>query len=256
MGKLLDEAGVTTLWNKIKSNFVKKTDYATASTHGIVKIGSGISVNDGVISATGYNLPIASSSVLGGVKVGSGLNITAAGVLSADGYTLPTASSSVLGGVKVGSRLSINSGVLSANLQTDNNFTNAYKNKIDGIADYVVDEGTSTTTMSGQTFTWYYKKWNNGTMELWGVCGQMVLGASWQPWGDGGWYYYDYPSFYFPTYFLSGTVPNVQVTPNGAVVLPTTTSVTRDHVDIRIVRVNAPSTTQINMSIYAFGKWQ
>lgn len=224
MGKLLDEAGVTTLWNKIKSNFVKKTDYATASTHGIVKIGSGINVNDGVISATGYNLPIASSSVLGGVKVGS--------------------------------RLSISSGVLSANLQTDNNFTNAYKNKIDGIADYVVDEGTSTTTMSGQTFTWYYKKWNNGTMELWGVCGQMVLGASWQPWGNGGWYYYDYPSFYFPIYFLSGTVPSVQVTPNGAVVLPTTTSVTNAYATVRIVRVNAPETTQINMSIYAFGKWK
>lgn len=225
MGKLLDEAGVTTLWNKIKSNFVKKTDYATALTHGIVKIGSGISVNDGVISATGYNLPIASSSVLGGVKVGSGLNITAAGVLS-------------------------------ANPQTDNNFTNAYKNKIDGIADYVVDEGTLETTMSGQTFTWYYKKWNNGTMELWGICGEMVLGASWQTWGSGGWYYYDYPPFYFPTYFLSGTVPNVQVTANGAVVLPTTTSVTRDHATIRIVRVNAPPTTQIDMSIYAFGKWK
>lgn len=193
MGKLLDDTGLKTLWDKIKNNFVKKTDYATASTYGIVKIGS---------------------------------------------------------------RLSISSGVLSSNLQTDNNFTNAYKNKIDGVADYVVDEGTLPTVYDGQTFTWHYKKWNNGTMELWVVCGKMVPDASWQPWGSGGWYYYDYPPFYFPIYFLSGTVPNVQVTANGVVVLPTTTSVTRDHATIRIVRVSSPGETiQINMSIYAFGKW-
>jgi hypothetical protein len=61
-------------------------------------------------------LPIASSSVLGGIKVGSRLAINSiTGVLSADdqSYTLPTASSTILGGIKVGGGLSINSGILS-----------------------------------------------------------------------------------------------------------------------------------------------
>jgi hypothetical protein len=49
------------------------------------------------------------------VKVGTGLSITG-GVLSATGgsFTLPTASSSVLGGIKVGANLTIADGVLSA----------------------------------------------------------------------------------------------------------------------------------------------
>lgn len=51
-------------------------------------------------------------------------------------YDLPIASASELGGVKIGSRLTINSstGVLSADSQTDNNFTNTLKTKLDGIA--------------------------------------------------------------------------------------------------------------------------
>ncbi|NLL64047.1 MAG: hypothetical protein GX241_07470, partial [Ruminococcaceae bacterium] len=85
----------------------------------VYKAGDGISIDDGVISSNvvnEYELPIASASVLGGVKVGGNLNIDQDGVLSADDtiYTLPTASDNVLGGVKVGSGLSINgSGVLS-----------------------------------------------------------------------------------------------------------------------------------------------
>jgi len=78
-------------------------------------MGSGGSSGGG----SGYTLPVASSSKLGGVKVGSGLSITDNGVLSASGggsgYTLPVASSSTLGGVKIGSGLSITeNGVLSA----------------------------------------------------------------------------------------------------------------------------------------------
>lgn len=68
-----------------------------------------------------YTLPKASSSTLGGIKVGSRLSIDNDGVLSADSqaYTLPTANASTLGGVKVGSNLSIDgSGVLSADAQS------------------------------------------------------------------------------------------------------------------------------------------
>lgn len=48
-------------------------------------------------------------------------------------YNLPTASATVLGGIKVGSRLSISNGVLSATLQSDNNFTTTLKTKLEGI---------------------------------------------------------------------------------------------------------------------------
>lgn len=69
-----------------------------------------------------YTLPIATASVLGGIKIGSGLSIDAAGVVSAAGtYTLPIASATVLGGIKVGANLAIDvNGVLSS---TDTNTT-------------------------------------------------------------------------------------------------------------------------------------
>ena len=60
---------------------------------------------------------------------------TASGVEdNANNYSLPTATASVLGGVKIGSGITITSGVISADSQTDNNFTNTLKTKLDGIA--------------------------------------------------------------------------------------------------------------------------
>lgn len=49
--------------------------------------------------------------------------------------TLPIAAADTLGGIKVGARLTINSstGVLDANVQTSNDFTNTYKEKLDSI---------------------------------------------------------------------------------------------------------------------------
>lgn len=62
----------------------------------------------------GYVLPTATASVLGGVKIGSGISIDGSGVISASsGYTLPTATNSVLGGVKIGSGVTITDGVIS-----------------------------------------------------------------------------------------------------------------------------------------------
>lgn len=139
----LDDNGLLYFWQKIKTLLAGKVDVVS---------GKGLSTNDyttteknKLAGLSNYSLPTASSTVLGGVKVGTNLSI-AEGVLSAkdttygnassstaglmsgtdkaklDGiasgannYSLPTASSSVLGGVKVGSNLSINSsGVLSA----------------------------------------------------------------------------------------------------------------------------------------------
>lgn len=96
---------------------------ASATTLGGVKIGSGISVTaDGVISANGgggtpYELPAATTTTLGGIKVGDNLTITPDGKLSANAgaYELPVATSAILGGVKVGSGLNVTQdGTLSA----------------------------------------------------------------------------------------------------------------------------------------------
>ena len=110
----------------------------------------------GATDANNYSLPTATASVLGGVKIGSRITISS-GVISADvqtandftntlktkldgiatganNYSLPTATSSVLGGVKIGSGITITSGVISADTQSDENFTSALKTKLDGIA--------------------------------------------------------------------------------------------------------------------------
>lgn len=70
----------------------------------------------GGTGGTEYILPTATSTTLGGIKVGQRLSINN-GILSADvqpnNYSLPTASTTTLGGIKVGSGLTISSGVLS-----------------------------------------------------------------------------------------------------------------------------------------------
>jgi hypothetical protein len=91
---------------------------------------------------TTYTLPIATGTVLGGIKIGSGLSIDAGGVVSAAGtYSLPIASATVLGGIKVGNNLSIDvNGVLSS---TDTNTT--YVNFTRTVAGLVPNPGAATT---------------------------------------------------------------------------------------------------------------
>ena len=86
---------------------------ATYSSLGGVQIGTGLTVNNaGVLSANVQSIPVASNTVLGAIKIGSGLQINSStGVASLD---LPYATANTLGGVKIGTGLSIdNSGVLS-----------------------------------------------------------------------------------------------------------------------------------------------
>lgn len=64
---------------------------------------------------TTFTPPIATDVVLGGVKIGDGVNVDDDGTISVDEYELPIASATELGGVKVGDGLSIDGdGVLSA----------------------------------------------------------------------------------------------------------------------------------------------
>lgn len=71
---------------------------------------------DSVYQAKGTyltSLPIASTTTLGGVKIGSGLTVAADGTISAAAaYTLPTASSTTKGGIKVGTGLTMSSETL------------------------------------------------------------------------------------------------------------------------------------------------
>jgi hypothetical protein len=86
---------------------------ATASVLGGVKIGANVTVaGDGTISvAAPYTLPIATASLLGGVKIGANITVDAGGTISVaaptPSYTLPVATTSVLGGVKQGAGVAI-----------------------------------------------------------------------------------------------------------------------------------------------------
>ena len=127
------------------SGYVKSVNGAAPDSSGNVTI----RVSGGGSSGGGnYTLPTASSSTLGGVKIGAGLTINNSGVVSADvtastltayakttdlsavatsgnyndlsnkptipaAYTLPNATSSTLGGVKVGSNISVSNGTIS-----------------------------------------------------------------------------------------------------------------------------------------------
>lgn len=79
-----------------------------------------------------YHLPIASSTTLGGIKVGNNLTIEDDGTLNAESteYNLPVATSSTLGGIKIGSGLSIIDASLSVNVDSvlDEDSTNPIQN--------------------------------------------------------------------------------------------------------------------------------
>ena len=81
---------------------------ATGAALGGVMIGTGLAITAaGVLSAAATPLTPATVTVLGGIKVGTGLAVTADGTLSsASAYTLPIATAFVLGGIKVGTGLS------------------------------------------------------------------------------------------------------------------------------------------------------
>lgn len=117
-------ATITTVNNKLDPEDVR---YSASQTSG-TKIGSlvvnGTSTEIYAPSPTAtYSLPTASSTVKGGVKIGSGLQMSGE-ILSVDyntisnkpaAYSLPIAGVNTLGGIKVGSGLNISpDGVLSA----------------------------------------------------------------------------------------------------------------------------------------------
>lgn len=98
---------------------IVSANVASTVETGMVKIGTGLTIESGILSAPVYTLPKAASNILGGIKIGNRLSITSDGVLSADpgAYSLPTATAQTLGGVKVGNGLTISNGILSTSIQ-------------------------------------------------------------------------------------------------------------------------------------------
>ena len=105
---------------------------ASSSVLGGVKIGNGISISSGVasvsagtgisVSSGGVAVKPATTSTIGGVKPdGDTITIDSDGTIVATPtpYTLPTASSSVLGGVKIGNGISITNGAIDTNISFD-----------------------------------------------------------------------------------------------------------------------------------------
>lgn len=93
---------------------------ASTSSIGGVIIGTGLQIDgNGILSSQASALTTATTSTLGGIIIGDGLAIDGNGRLSsAAAFTLNTATVSVLGGIKVGFGLSIdNTGVLSVPTQ-------------------------------------------------------------------------------------------------------------------------------------------
>lgn len=101
---------------------------------------------------SGYTLPIASQSTLGGIKVGQNLTIDSGGTLSADAQAVSVATTATTGVVQVGSGLSITSGGV---LSTDIDLSDyAEKSELSG---YVQTDAMSgyvqTSAMSGYVQT-------------------------------------------------------------------------------------------------------
>ncbi|MDA3943721.1 MAG: head fiber protein [Bacteroidetes bacterium] len=113
-------------------DIINKPDLAGGShTHVITDI-SGLQAALDNKSNVGHGHNVVTTSVDGFMSAADKVKLN--GIASgANNYVLPTATSTVLGGVKIGSRISISSGVISADVQSDNNFTTALKNKLDGI---------------------------------------------------------------------------------------------------------------------------
>lgn len=109
-----------------------------------------------------YHLPIASATILGGIKVGNNLTIEEDGTLNAESteYNLPVATSSTLGGIKIGSGLSIADGVVSVTVDStlDDESVNPVQNSVvtnnlSTLTTAVQDAGASITTISNNLGT-------------------------------------------------------------------------------------------------------
>lgn len=90
---------------------------ATDVVLGGVKVGSGVNIDaEGTISVTPYSLVTATNTRLGGIKVGAGVSLAGDGTISVTtgAFALQTATTAILGGVKIGNGIDVTAaGVIS-----------------------------------------------------------------------------------------------------------------------------------------------
>lgn len=159
---------------KIRPRFIKyvyesstqELPIASPSRLGAIKVGDNLDIDDdGVLSAAAHPVGIASSSQLGTVKIGSRLSITSDGVLSANdqSYTLPTASASTKGGVQIGDDINIDSsnGKISSNIFTKLNPVMKANNIPYG--DVIVSSENSTSYQGWRAFDETTSSWKSAS---------------------------------------------------------------------------------------------
>ena len=181
---------------------------------------------DSVYQAKGTyltSLPIASSSTLGGVKIGSGLTVAEDGTISAAAaYTLPTASPSVKGGIKVGTGLTMSSETLnhsnSVTAKTAYGSTSTTASANGGsitVTDIKYDAQGHITGSTDRTITL-----SQTTYTLAGLMGSAAKGSATQP------VYWNGSAWTNTTYTLGKSVPADAKFTDTVYTLPTASSST------------------------------
>ena len=145
-----------------------------------------------ILTDKNFALPIASSSTLGGVKIGSGLTVAEDGTISAAAqYTLPTASSTTKGGIKVGTGLTMSSETLnhsnSVTAKTAYGSTSTTASANGGsitVTDIKYDAQGHITGSTDRTITL-----SQTTYTLAGLMGSAAKGSATQPvyWNGSAW---------------------------------------------------------------------
>ena len=167
------------------------------------------------------SLPVASSSTLGGVKIGSGLTVAEDGTISAAAaYTLPTASSTTKGGIKVGTGLTVSSETLnhsnSVTAKTAYGSTSTTASANGGsitVTDIKYDAQGHITGSTDRTITL-----SQTTYTLAGLMGSAAKGSATQP------VYWNGSAWTNTTYTLGKSVPEDAKFTDTVYTLPTASS--------------------------------
>lgn len=94
---------------------------ASTTQLGVIKVGTTLSIDGtGVLNVNASNLPKATTTTVGVVKIGTGLTVAPDGTVDVDFGALPIATTILKGIMQVGLGLSVTSGVVRADLRTVN----------------------------------------------------------------------------------------------------------------------------------------